>query len=67
MVESSLRLGAEALQMLGVAVESTEDLLEGVRGNDYALVRDAATRDDSVNAPVKSGQVQEPQSDTHRK
>lgn len=38
-VESSLRLGAEALQMLGVAAESTEGLLQGVRGSDYALVR----------------------------
>lgn len=39
-LESSLRLGAEALQMLGVAAESTEDLLQGVRGSDYALVRE---------------------------
>ena len=43
-VESSLRLGAEALQMLGVASESTESLLQGVRGSDYALVREAIER-----------------------
>jgi glutathione-regulated potassium-efflux system protein KefB len=43
-VESSLRLGAEALQMLGVAAESTEGLLQGVRGSDYALVREPTDR-----------------------
>ncbi len=43
-VESSLRLGAEALQMLGVAAESTEGLLQGVRGTDYALVREPSAR-----------------------
>ena len=43
-VESSLRLGAEALLMLGVAAESTEGLLQGVRGTDYALVREPSER-----------------------
>lgn len=47
-VESSLRLGAEALQMLGVATETTEGLLQGVRGSDYALVREPAERDKSI-------------------
>lgn len=47
-VESSLRLGAEALQMLGVAVESTEGLLQGVRGSDYALVREPTERGDDT-------------------
>ncbi len=46
-VESSLRLGAEALQMLDVAAEDTEELLQGVRGSDYALVRDLVEQPDS--------------------
>jgi voltage-gated potassium channel Kch len=53
-VESSLRLGAEALQMLGVAAESTEDLLQGVRGSDYALVREPTERDSSPDAEEKA-------------
>lgn len=43
-IESSLRLGAEALRMLGVAANSTEGLLQSVRGSDYALVREPAER-----------------------
>lgn len=53
-VESSLRLGAEALQMLGVAAESTEDLLQGVRGSDYALVREPTERDSIPDAEEKA-------------
>ncbi|MER2517312.1 MAG: NAD-binding protein [Candidatus Accumulibacter phosphatis] len=49
-VESSLRLGAEALLMLGVAAESTEGLLQGVRGTDYALVRESSERGSSPDA-----------------
>jgi glutathione-regulated potassium-efflux system protein KefB len=41
-VESSLQLGAVALQMLGIAVGDVEELLQGVRGSDYALVREPA-------------------------
>ncbi len=44
-VESSLRLGAEALQMLGVAEENIEELLQGVRGSHYALVQKSGETD----------------------
>ena len=44
-VESSLRLGAEALQMLGVTDENIEELLQCVRGSDYALVQESGDRD----------------------
>lgn len=37
-IESSLRLGAEALQMLGVSTEDVDSLLQGVRGQNYAQV-----------------------------
>ncbi|MCK7575932.1 MAG: cation:proton antiporter [Chromatiales bacterium] len=39
-IESSLRLGAEALQMLGVSTEDVDSLLQGVRGQNYAQVVD---------------------------
>jgi glutathione-regulated potassium-efflux system ancillary protein KefC len=39
-VESSLHLGAEALQMVGVPTDNTDQLLTSVRRADYALVRD---------------------------
>ena len=38
-VESSLRLAAEAMQMLGVPVDNVDLLLQGVRSKNYALVR----------------------------
>ncbi len=37
-IESSLRLGAEALQMLGVSTEDIDMLLKDVRGQNYAQV-----------------------------
>ncbi|MBK1722436.1 cation:proton antiporter domain-containing protein [Thiocystis violacea] len=37
-IESSLRLGAEALEMLGVATEDVDSLLQGVRSQNYAPV-----------------------------
>ncbi len=37
-IESSLRLGAEALEMLGISTEEVDDLLKGVRGQNYAQV-----------------------------
>lgn len=39
-LEASLRLGAEALQMLGTADERVDALIDDVREQDYALVRD---------------------------
>jgi glutathione-regulated potassium-efflux system protein KefB len=41
-IESSLRLAAEALQMVGVAVENVDLLLQGARQRNYALVRSTA-------------------------
>ncbi|KXX65736.1 cation:proton antiporter [Marichromatium gracile] len=35
-IESSLRLGAEALQMLGVPTDDVDELLQGVRSQGYA-------------------------------
>ena len=37
-IESSLRLGAEALQMLGVSTSEVDSLLQGVRSEGYAQV-----------------------------
>ncbi|QIK38639.1 portal protein [Caldichromatium japonicum] len=37
-IESSLRLGAEALQMLGVSTDDIDTLLKDVRGQNYAQV-----------------------------
>ncbi|NEV60625.1 cation:proton antiporter [Thiorhodococcus minor] len=37
-IESSLRLGAEALQMLGISTEEVDSLLSGVRSENYAQV-----------------------------
>ncbi|NEX19396.1 portal protein [Thiorhodococcus mannitoliphagus] len=39
-IESSLRLGAEALQMLGASTEDVDSLLQGVRSQNYAQVVD---------------------------
>jgi glutathione-regulated potassium-efflux system protein KefB len=41
-IESSLALGANALNMVGVAVENVDLLLQGVRKENYELVRPAA-------------------------
>lgn len=37
-VESSLRLGAQVLEMIGVPQENVDQLLHGVRQDDYALI-----------------------------
>ena len=37
-IESSLRLGAEALQMLGISTNEVDSLLRGVRSEGYARV-----------------------------
>jgi glutathione-regulated potassium-efflux system ancillary protein KefC len=37
-IESSLRLGAEALQMLGIPTDDVDSLLRGVRSTNYAQV-----------------------------
>ena len=37
-VESSLRLGAQVLEMIGVPQENVDQLLQGVRQDDYVLV-----------------------------
>jgi glutathione-regulated potassium-efflux system protein KefB len=37
-IESSLRLGAEALQMLGISTSEVDSLLQGVRSEGYAQV-----------------------------
>ncbi len=37
-IESSLRLGAEALAMLGISTEEVDSLLRGVRNQNYAQV-----------------------------
>lgn len=37
-IESSLRLGAEALEMLGISTDEVDSLLKGVRGQNYAQV-----------------------------
>lgn len=39
MLEASLRIAAESLEVLGVSIEDTSLLLRGVRGDDYALIR----------------------------
>jgi glutathione-regulated potassium-efflux system protein KefB len=38
-LESSLRLGAEALQILGVAGDDVDRLVEGVRSTRYEAIR----------------------------
>ena len=38
-IEASLRLGAEALQMVGAPADSVDDLLQGVRQHGYRIVR----------------------------
>jgi glutathione-regulated potassium-efflux system ancillary protein KefC len=42
-VESSLRLAAEAMQLLGIPVDDVNLLLQGVRKENYALVRTPET------------------------
>lgn len=54
-IESSLRLGAEALQMLGVTRDSAEGMLQEVRGSDYVLVREP------IGGPLNSSQSEEPE------
>ena len=39
MLEASLRIAAESLEVLGVSNDDTSSLINGVRGDDYALVR----------------------------
>ena len=46
-IEASLRLGAEALQMVGAPADSVELLLQGVRNRGYELVRERAEGDES--------------------
>jgi glutathione-regulated potassium-efflux system protein KefB len=41
-IEASLRLGAEALQMVGAPADSVDDLLQGVRKHGYRIVRNEA-------------------------
>lgn len=41
-LEASLRLGAEALESLGIAREDTEELMRGVRRTGYSLVREGS-------------------------
>jgi len=47
-VEASLRLGAEALQMVGAPEENIEMLMEGVRNKGYELVREHAQNEASA-------------------
>ena len=44
-LEASLRLGAEALQMVGAPVDNAELLLQGVRDKGYELVREESEND----------------------
>ncbi len=44
-VEASLRLGAEALKMVGAADENVELLMQGVRDRGYQLVREKSKQD----------------------
>ncbi|MEN8177827.1 MAG: cation:proton antiporter [Pseudomonadota bacterium] len=47
-VEASLRLGAEALQMVGAPADNVELLMQGVRSRGYELVRERDVRDESA-------------------
>jgi glutathione-regulated potassium-efflux system protein KefB len=44
-LEASLRLGAEALQMLGASADSVDQLMQGVRNRGYELVREQGDGD----------------------
>jgi voltage-gated potassium channel Kch len=46
-IEASLRLGAEALQMVGAPADGVDLLLQGVRERGYKMVRDAAEEGES--------------------
>ena len=46
-IEASLRLGAEALQMVGSPADSVELLMQGVRNRGYELVRERVEDDES--------------------
>ena len=46
-IEASLRLGAEALQMVGAPADNVELLMQGVRNRGYELVRERAEDDES--------------------
>ena len=46
-IEASLRLGAEALQMVGAPGDNIDLLLQGVRKKDYELVRAGNEVDES--------------------
>jgi glutathione-regulated potassium-efflux system ancillary protein KefC len=50
-VESSLRLAAEAMQMLGVPVDNVDLLLQGARRRNYALVRAPQVDADGTDGP----------------
>ncbi len=50
-VESSLRLGAQVLEMIGVPQENVDQLLHGVRQDDYALVSEAPGPDTAGGHP----------------
>ena len=39
-IENSLRLAANALNMVGLPTEDVDELLKGVRKEDYSLIRD---------------------------
>jgi glutathione-regulated potassium-efflux system protein KefB len=45
-LEASMRLGAAALEALGIASDDVEDLLRSARKKDYALIRPAAHDND---------------------
>ena len=46
-IEASLRLGAEALQMVGAPADSVDLLMQGVRNRGYELVRERTEDDES--------------------
>jgi len=46
-IEASLRLGAEALQMVGAPSDNVDLLMQGVRNGGYELVREPAKGDES--------------------
>jgi glutathione-regulated potassium-efflux system ancillary protein KefC len=46
-IEASLRLGAEALQMVGAPADSVDLLMQGVRKRGYELVREQTDRDEA--------------------
>ena len=46
-IEASLRLAAEALQMVGAPADGVDQMLQGVRERGYKMVRDAAEEGES--------------------